>query len=152
MKVFLDVCCLNRPFDDRSQTRISMEIEAIQHILQSCQDGEFKLIDSDTLQSEISRDPDRERQLKVRSILSLAKIRVRSSENLKKRTKELINLGFTPYDAAHLASAELGRAGIFLSTDDKLVKRAKNYKDQIKVAVDNPVSWIVNVYEKNDNA
>lgn len=152
MKVFLDVCCLNRPFDDRSQVRISLEIEAIQNILQSCLDGKFKLIDSDTIHSEISQDRDLERQIKVRAILSLAKIRVRSSENLKQRTKELIGLGFTPYDAAHLASAERGKADIFLSTDDKLVKRAKNYKDQIKVAVDNPVSWILDVYEKSDNA
>lgn len=29
MKIYLDVCCLNRPFDDQAQTRIRLESEAI---------------------------------------------------------------------------------------------------------------------------
>ncbi|WP_418648223.1 hypothetical protein ACNQFN_05640 [Thauera butanivorans] len=28
MKIYLDVCCSNRPFDDQSQTRIRLETEA----------------------------------------------------------------------------------------------------------------------------
>jgi len=32
-KIYLDVCCLNRPFDDQSQDRIKLEAEAIIMIL-----------------------------------------------------------------------------------------------------------------------
>jgi len=37
MLVYLDVCCLNRPFDDQSQDRIHLESEAVLLILERCQ-------------------------------------------------------------------------------------------------------------------
>ena len=33
MKIYLDVCCLNRPFDDHRQERIRLESEAVVAIL-----------------------------------------------------------------------------------------------------------------------
>jgi len=33
MKIYLDACCLNRPFDDQSQARIRVESEIIIFIL-----------------------------------------------------------------------------------------------------------------------
>ena len=33
MKIYLDACCLNRPFDDQSQDRVRLEAEAILLIL-----------------------------------------------------------------------------------------------------------------------
>lgn len=35
MKIYLNVCCLNRPFDDQTQTRIHLEAEAVLSIIQS---------------------------------------------------------------------------------------------------------------------
>jgi len=32
-RLYLDVCCLNRPFDDQSQDRIRLEAEAVRVIL-----------------------------------------------------------------------------------------------------------------------
>ena len=32
-RIYLDVCCLNRPFDDQNQPRIRLESEAILIIL-----------------------------------------------------------------------------------------------------------------------
>lgn len=29
MKIYLDVCCLNRPFDDQAQQRVHLEAEAL---------------------------------------------------------------------------------------------------------------------------
>jgi hypothetical protein len=29
MKIYLDVCCLCRPFDDHSETRVQLEAEAV---------------------------------------------------------------------------------------------------------------------------
>ena len=40
MRVYLDVCCLNRPFDDQSQDRIKLETDAVLSILDNCQTGE----------------------------------------------------------------------------------------------------------------
>jgi hypothetical protein len=33
VKVYLDVCCLKRPFDDQTQPRIRMETEAVLSLL-----------------------------------------------------------------------------------------------------------------------
>ncbi|MCT7971078.1 hypothetical protein [Laspinema olomoucense] len=49
------------------------------------------------------------------------------------------------YAAIHLASAERTRADIFLSTDDRLIKKAKRNIQLIHVPVDNPVQWLLNV-------
>ncbi|MDM9581860.1 MULTISPECIES: hypothetical protein [unclassified Nostoc] len=42
--IFLDVCCLNRPFDDQTQERIFLEAEAVRLILARCQSGEWQLL------------------------------------------------------------------------------------------------------------
>lgn len=31
MKIYLDNCCLNRPFDDQSNLRVRLESEAVNH-------------------------------------------------------------------------------------------------------------------------
>jgi len=39
MRVYLDNCCFNRPFDDQSQARIRLEAEAKLEIQQRIADG-----------------------------------------------------------------------------------------------------------------
>jgi len=60
MLVYLDVCCLNRPFDDYSQERIRLESEAVLLILERCQGEVWQLLGSDAVDYEVSRIPDRE--------------------------------------------------------------------------------------------
>jgi predicted nucleic acid-binding protein len=76
-----------------------------------------------------------------------------SSQGLEERAKALQKLGFSGYDAAHIASAERGHADVFLSTDDRLVKRAQRYFQNIQVAVENPVQWLMQStqFEDMDN-
>lgn len=119
MKIFFDVCCLHRPFDKRDQVKIRLEIKAIQEILRGCQNKAFKLMTSDSLEAEINKDLSTERKERVFGILSLATIKVKYSEKLQQRIQQFMQIGFTPYDAAHIASAEKGSADIFLSTDDR---------------------------------
>jgi predicted nucleic acid-binding protein len=120
-KIYLDVCCLNRPFDQQSQPRIRLETEAILEIINYCQIGTWTLITSNALDAEISQTPKAERIENVKKILSIAKIKVLSGDWLKQRAYQLQKLGFSSYDAAHIASAERASADIFLSTDDRLV-------------------------------
>jgi len=42
-RIYLDACCLNRPFDDQTQLRIALETQAILAILSQCESG-WKLI------------------------------------------------------------------------------------------------------------
>ncbi len=57
IKVYLDVCCLNRPFDDQTQDRIRMESEAVLMILNRCL-SDWILVGSEVIDYELSRIPD----------------------------------------------------------------------------------------------
>lgn len=46
LRIYLDACCLNRPFDNQTQTRIALETQAILSILRQCESGLWKLITS----------------------------------------------------------------------------------------------------------
>ncbi len=55
MFIYLDTCCLNRPYDDQSQARIQLEASAVLAILQRVTSGEAQLANSSALQFEIHR-------------------------------------------------------------------------------------------------
>ena len=59
-----------------------------------------------------------------------------------KRAKFLITLGFKYFDALHLACAESGEATLFLTTDDRLLRRANRFVNEIKLRVENPLIWL----------
>ena len=58
MFIYLDTCCLNRPYDDQSQPRIQLEAGAVLAILQRITSGEVQLANSSVLQFEIHRIAD----------------------------------------------------------------------------------------------
>ncbi|MFN5970778.1 MAG: hypothetical protein ACK47N_17625 [Microcystis sp.] len=60
-------------------------------------------------------------------------------------------LGFKFYDALHLAFAEAGGADIFLTTDDRLLRKAQQYRDSINVMVENPVIWLMATLQEDGN-
>ena len=56
-KIYLDVCCLNRPFDNWQQERIRFEGEAVLSILRRIKNGEWQLINSEVIEVELARLP-----------------------------------------------------------------------------------------------
>jgi len=68
MKVYLDTCCLNRPFDDQTQQRIRLESEAIMLVLAHMQSGEWEWIASDVLNYEVSQIADHERRYRIMAL------------------------------------------------------------------------------------
>lgn len=151
-RLYLDACCLNRPFDDQAQLRIALETQAILSTLDQCLAGAWQLITSDALEAELQQMPDKKRLKDVTTMLVIAKIRVISSQFVEQRTGELQQLGFTAYDASHIASAERGKADILLTTDDRLVRRAKSNQAIIQVPVDNPTQWLMSITQENTDA
>lgn len=151
-RIYLDACCLNRPFDDQTQPRIALETQAILTILSQCESGLWKLITSAALDEELDQTPDLERLKNVKTILAIAKIKVISSQFIEGRATELQKLGFSGYDATHIASAFMSQADIFLTTDDRLIKKAQNNTQLIHVEIDNPVQWLIKITQAEDNA
>jgi hypothetical protein len=58
MKIYLDMCSLQRPLDDRTQLRVLVEAEAILGVLALCDAGTVELIASDALVFEAEANPD----------------------------------------------------------------------------------------------
>ena len=44
MKVYLDNCCYNRPFDDQSQMKISLETQAKLYVQDQIKKGNYDLV------------------------------------------------------------------------------------------------------------
>jgi hypothetical protein len=68
-RIYLDVCCLNRPYDDQHQDRIRLEAEAVLLILGHCEAGEWQWISSAVVEEEIDNTPNSERRSRVQSML-----------------------------------------------------------------------------------
>jgi len=65
-----------------------------------------------------------------------------------RRGQQLEQLGFRAFDALHLACAEKARADVFLTTDDRLLRRASRAPEQLRVRVDNPLAWLNEVLRR----
>lgn len=148
-RIYMDVCCLNRPFDNSLQDRIRLETEAILSIYRKCRIGEWQLISSEVIDLEIAQTKNIQRLEQLRSAMAIAQEKCLLTDAVKHRVVELTRFGFKPFDAAHIASAEDCRVDAFLTTDDRLLKRAEIHGTQLTVQVDNPVKWLlrVNPYE-----
>ena len=57
MRVYLDNCCYNRPYDDQSQTRIHIETQAKLDIQDRIQSGHIELAASYILEAENAANP-----------------------------------------------------------------------------------------------
>ena len=144
-RIYLDVCCLNRPFDDQRQDRIRLEAEAVLLILGRCEAGAWQWLSSAVVEEEVNNTPSSERRSRVRNMLSGAHSTVALTDAAIARAQELKAMGFRTYDALHLACAEQATVDIFLTTDDRVLRIATRHTAQLKVRVANPLDWLLEV-------
>lgn len=141
--LYLDVCCLNRPFDDQGQERIRLESEAVLLILDRCEARDWDLAGSEAIAYELANLPDEERRQRVLSLASLATTHTEISPVVEARAIELEAMGFGALDALHVACAEAAGAMVLLTTDDVFHRRARRWSTMLKVKVANPTGWLM---------
>jgi predicted nucleic acid-binding protein len=139
MKVYLDVCCFNRPFDDQGQARIRAESEAVERILAAADEGRVENVGSEMLRIEAARAKDSERRRRVRALLPTKLLAL--DDAIAHRARELIALGFRAADAVHTAAAEALGADALLTTDDRLERAGKRLEGRLRVRVANVLSF-----------
>jgi predicted nucleic acid-binding protein len=142
VKIYFDVSCLNRPFDDQRQTRVRLEAEAVTLILEQIDDGRWQQVSSQMADIEIAAGADAERRRRVASLLPARKDRAVLTKDIFARAAGLERLGFKPADAVHIAAAESIGADVLLSCDDRLCRRARRVRARLGVRVANPLSWM----------
>ena len=65
MRVYLDNCCYNRPFDDQTQLKVRLESEAklfVQHLMRT---GVVEYVWSDMLANEVEESKFWERKVRI---------------------------------------------------------------------------------------
>jgi len=123
MRIYLDTCCLQRPFDDQTRPRIRVETEAVLAILAAIQEGELTLLRSEALEYEIGRIPDESRRNEVFAVLALASERIDITDAVEILAESLEASGLRPMDAVHVALAATARVDFFVTCDDKLLNK-----------------------------
>lgn len=142
MKVYLDVCCLNRPFDDTTAPRVAIEAAAVLNLLQMIDSGLLADYSSEMAQVEIDRIPDSDRRRKVASLLPPRSRMIDLSDELLDAANVWVGLKFELADAVHVAAAQSLGADVFLTVGDKLLKRAVRHKARLAMRVINPVNFL----------
>jgi len=140
--VYLDACCLNRPFDDQAQPRVHLESEAVLIILARFKQREWEWLGSTVLNLEIEQTTEPTRKARIKLLMTAIHRVVSVQVAEEKRGKELSALGLPAVDALHIACAETGGADVFLTTDDRLLRQATRLAAQLRVPVENPLTWI----------
>ena len=138
MRVYLDNCCYNRPFDEQAQLRVVLETLAKLNIQQQMRDGILEYVWSSVLDFEISKSRFLDRSLQIMPWAKGAIINVQIDDSIRFRAKEFEANGLKAMDALHVACAEAAECDWFFTTDRGILKKARNLTS---MRVANPVEF-----------
>ena len=142
MRLYLDNCCFNRPFDDQSQARIRLEAEAKLVIQQRIKDRKLELAWSYMLDYENQANPFEERRDTVVRWKNEAVADVGETTDILQQAGAILSRGLRAKDALHVACAVAAGCDYFLTTDDNVVKRLRAFPG---IVVMNPTQFVVEV-------
>lgn len=125
MRIYLDMCCLQRPMDNQAYLRIHIEAEAILGILAWCEAGHADLLNSVALEYEVNHNPHPPRKAFVQETLSRSVFTVQATDSVEQRARNFGKLGIKVLDSLHLACAVEAQANYFCTCDDRFLRRAK---------------------------
>lgn len=139
MRVYLDNCMFNRPFDNQAQIRIRLESEAKLYVQDKIKSKVIELVWSYILELENLQNPHDERRIAIQKWKALSTIKIIENPEVLAHASQLLKFGIKPKDALHVASAVEGKADYFLTADDKLLSGIKK-SNMIEIL--NPVDYI----------
>jgi predicted nucleic acid-binding protein len=142
MRVYLDNCCFNRPFDDQAQTRVRLETEAKLDIQRRIKDHEIELAWSYILEYENLANPFEERREVIARWKDAAVVDVLETETILRQAQEIAVRGVRAKDALHVACAIAAGCSFFLTTDDLVVKRMRGFS---AIVVMDPTQFVIEV-------
>ena len=140
LRIYLDNCCYNRPYDDQSQIMVNLEAQAKLHIQEQIRNGKYELVASDMLNYEMHQSP---YELREKMIADFVRDNARyyvgseRSDLVEQKANEIMETGIKYKDACHIASAIIADCDYFISTDYRLLRYVS---DKIKIV--NPVDFI----------
>jgi predicted nucleic acid-binding protein len=141
MRLYLDTCSLNRPWDDQAQVQVHLEAEAMLYIIDEARLGQIELVTSDYLLAEMHQIPDPQRRADVLELTTPASLHMAQNPEIESRATDFAQHNILGYDALHIAAAEAASADYLITTDKKLINRARRAGSLIKIILLNPLHW-----------
>ena len=125
-KVYLDICCFNRPYDDQTQRRIQFESAAKLMIQSLIVEGHINFVWSYVLEFENAKSPFLEKRNTILAFKRFAGECILPNPKIEEIAKEMQNKGFKPFDSLHLACAVFAGCDHFLTVDDRVLNKQYN--------------------------
>ena len=140
MRIYLDNCCYNRPYDDQTSIKISLETQAKLSIQEMVKLGKYALVSSETLEYEVDASPYSSQVQIIKGFIqenTSFYVGKRKRDDVEKLAIEITQTGVKYYDACHVASAIIADCEYFVTVD----KRLLNYQSG-KVRIVSPIQFI----------
>lgn len=148
MRLYLDNCCLNRPYDDQSSLTIRLETEAKLEIQDKIKMGIFSLGWSYILDFENNANPFPEKMTEIQKWKPLADNFVEESSEILTDMNSFIFVGLKSLDALHVACAVALQCDYFLTVDKGVLKKASGIS---QIQIINPIDFVIQWEVKNEN-
>lgn len=125
MKVYLDNCCYNRPYDNQSQIRIHLETQAKLYIQDLVRNNQIELVTSYILEYENEKNRFLQKKQTIADFMDANEsyyVGYERDEAIAKIAEPIIQTGIKEKDAFHVACAIFAQCDYFVTTDDRLLK------------------------------
>lgn len=148
MRIYLDNCCYNRPYDDQSQIRISLETHAKIFIQNAVKSKKIELATSYILIYENGRNPKVTNRNYINDFIeknTSVFVDIDKVDEVISMAREIMCSGIKEMDASHIACAIKANCDYFLTIDDRILK----YKSD-KIEIIDPINFI-KIWEEINN-
>ena len=145
MRVYLDNCCFNRPFDEQLSAIIRLETDAKLHVQDLIRSNELELCWSFVLDFENAANPFEEVRDRISLWKNIAVADCDLSDDISQKAGQLMASGLRQMDASHIACAIHLNADCFLTTDKKILN-----KPITGIAILNPIDFLRRYTDANE--
>ena len=123
LKIYLDSCCYNRPYDEQTNLKVSLQTQAKLQIQSQAIADKCLLIWSFILDYENSVNPFEHKRNAIQEWQYIAKENIIDNKVIREIAEKLKSTGIRTKDALHIACAVYAKADYFVTTDDKLLNK-----------------------------
>ncbi len=139
MRIYLDNCCYNRPFDDQNQLSVRLETEAKLALQYMMRLGILEYAWSDELVSEAMKCPFAKRKEKILPWCEGAAVFVEITQEVEQQAALFMKQGIKTADALHLACALAANCDWFFTVDRGILNKFRRIGN---MRVANPIEYI----------
>ena len=123
MRVYLDNCCFNRPYDNQNLLKVKLETQSKLGIQQLVLENKLELVWSFILEFENDQNPFIERKRQIEKWQNLAVADCSLTDAVIAKSRDFMRLGLREKDSYHIACAIISNTDYFITTDAKILNK-----------------------------